>query len=562
MKNKLKIWLLKLNNMKKALLLSTFILTISGTFWGINLYAKNTSAFWLDKNFSVNEYYYGKINDTSYWFKIEKCDNKIAEGHYFAVTDNVYADIKKFSIEKKKKNYFINLEQKSVKVRIDLKISSTKLEGEYYKTSKKFLFFDTKELLGEFNFVKYKKPEFKEFPERYKAEIFDEITVISDQVYGLAKGYWSSYITTDENYLKVIKNAVISSLTKRDLDLKMDIYMPSSDDLQKRPLIIFIHGGAFYIGDKKSETMVKMCEYFAKRGYVTASVNYRIGFKPVGPSIERAGYRALQDVHAALRYLLENSSKYKINTDFVFVGGSSAGGITALNLAFMRNKDRPESSGASFFHADLGEIESSGNDYKKACEIKAVINMWGAINNLEMLDNSKTSVISFHGDEDKIVPIDYDYPFQDIKGGFNTLILSKMYGSLPIHIQLKEKGCREKLHIFKGAGHSLNVDENDKINDNFYFICDESSDFLYNEIVLPKWKIKSSPFTPINCAMAVYETSVINNEKLYWDIEGGVIVGTNKNKVRVVWFKDAEIHKLKLSFLTDTHAAFYDEYKF
>ena len=58
----------------------------------------------------------------------------------------------------------------------------------------------------------------------------------------------------------------------------------------------------------------------------------------------------------------------------------------------------------------------------------------GAVNNLEMIDNSKASVISFHGDKDDVVPIDHGHPFQDIKG-VNSLSPKQDYGSLPIHIK-------------------------------------------------------------------------------------------------------------------------------
>ncbi len=214
----------------------------------------------------------------------------------------------------------------------------------------------------------------------------------------------------------------------------------------------FYSRGGFYIGDKKSEAMVEWCKYFAQMGYVTASVNYRLGFKPVGPSVERAGFRALQDVHAALRFLVKNAETYNIDPDFIFVGGSSAGGVTSLNLAFMRNKNRPESTYGSLLNNDLGNIESSTNEIKQKFQIKAIINMWGAVTDLSILDNAKTSVIHFHGDADQVVPIDYDYPVLGYEVGiFESCINENVW--IANSYRHKEKGIREELHIFESAGH-------------------------------------------------------------------------------------------------------------
>jgi len=519
-------------------------------------------AFWLSDDLDTTTYYYSKINDTTYYFKFEKISEDKAEGYFFVFSDNVYVNKESFIIETKGRNHIVKYSNNTVKTRIQCFVRENGLVIKYATFSKVLGIFNKKTWSDEINFKKYRKPSFVKYPSRYKEKIFENIQVKHDVVYGNAEGYWDSYPTETETYIEILTKGVISTVSKKDLDLKMDIYYPEGDSLDKRPFIMFIHGGGFYIGDKKSEAMVEYCKYFASLGYVTASVNYRLGFKPVGPSVERAGYRALQDIHAAMRYIVKNANIYGIDTDYLFAGGSSAGGVTSLNLAFMKNNNRPESTYKSLLHEDLGNVESSTNTIKADFKMKAVINMWGAVNDLDILKNSETSVISFHGDADKVVPIDYDYPFQDMKSQINTLILFKMYGSLPIHIRLKEMGRREELHIFENAGHSLNVDKDNHLNENFKFICSKSRDFLYNEIFPENWKISSVPPVLFNRAMPVYRTECDDYVKIFWDIEGGMITGSKDNQVRVVWFENAHKHKLKLSILTDSGAGFYDEYEF
>ena len=62
----------------------------------------------------------------------------------------------------------------------------------------------------------------------------------------------------------------------------MDVYSPADDDFNSRPLIFFMYGGSFIGGSKTNPTMVDLCETFAKRGYVTASINYRLAEDIVG----------------------------------------------------------------------------------------------------------------------------------------------------------------------------------------------------------------------------------------------------------------------------------------
>ncbi len=118
-------------------------------------------------------------------------------------------------------------------------------------------------------------------------------------------------------------------------DLEMDIYYPSDDveDLAQRPFILLIHGGGF-IGGNKSNWR-NDCREFAKRGYVAATMSYRLGWNQLSITDQlRAVYRAQQDANAAMRYIVEQSEELKVDTNWMFIGGSSAGSITALNVAY------------------------------------------------------------------------------------------------------------------------------------------------------------------------------------------------------------------------------------
>ena len=63
-------------------------------------------------------------------------------------------------------------------------------------------------------------------------------------------------------------------------NLHFDLYQPKSDTTNNRPLVIVVHGGAFVSGSKDDQTqpIVGYCDSLAARGYVVASIDYRIGF--------------------------------------------------------------------------------------------------------------------------------------------------------------------------------------------------------------------------------------------------------------------------------------------
>ena len=120
-------------------------------------------------------------------------------------------------------------------------------------------------------------------PNRYQESIFSSTLSILDVKYGEAPQWVWPYW---------------------DVDLNLDVYMPSGDSNPNRPLIIFAHAGGFINGSKDVDDMVAICDSFARKGFVTASIYYRKGFDPLdGESAERAVYRGVQDGKAAIRYL-------------------------------------------------------------------------------------------------------------------------------------------------------------------------------------------------------------------------------------------------------------------
>jgi hypothetical protein len=167
---------------------------------------------------------------------------------------------------------------------------------------------------------------------RYLDEIFTTVKKTSDITYA-----------TNFSYLGGLGTQTL-------IPLKCDIYEPGgTDPLARRPLVIMLHAGSFlppYVngqlqGNRQDSGLEYICRSFAKRGYVVANIDYRLGWVPINSIIDirrgtiiQAAYRAVQDVKCAVRYFRKDArtaNVYGIDSNRVIVGGEYTGGLVAAN---------------------------------------------------------------------------------------------------------------------------------------------------------------------------------------------------------------------------------------
>ncbi len=149
----------------------------------------------------------------------------------------------------------------------------------------------------------------------------------------------------------------------REDTLRLDVSHPIDDGMLAcgRPLLVLVHGGGWIAGDKDEGYITRMREDFAKRGYTVASIAYRLGMFPTDRAINcnvpdwnctnkvdssewyRANYRAIQDVHGAIRYLINHADQYQINPNNVFLAGESAGAFVVLGVGLVDDPSEIES---------------------------------------------------------------------------------------------------------------------------------------------------------------------------------------------------------------------------
>ena len=156
-------------------------------------------------------------------------------------------------------------------------------------------------------------------PVRYRDPVFDAVTVTNNITYASAV-----------------------NLSNQTIDLKLDLYQPTGDTVTNRPAIVWVHGGSFCCGNKSSGELVDESNTFAKMGYVNVSIDYRLespGCSGNFSNCVAAIQEATADAQTAVRFLRTNAATYGVDPDRIAIGGSSAGGIAALNVGYSSSED-------------------------------------------------------------------------------------------------------------------------------------------------------------------------------------------------------------------------------
>lgn len=108
-------------------------------------------------------------------------------------------------------------------------------------------------------------------------------------------------------------------------ETKLDILRPKEPAKGKRPGVLVIHGGGWIRGTKESQ-LATMCLTYVRRGFVCASVEYRLAKAATAPA-------AVTDVLKAAQWFRKNAKKYGVDPGRLVVSGGSAGGHLTLMVA-------------------------------------------------------------------------------------------------------------------------------------------------------------------------------------------------------------------------------------
>jgi len=243
---------------------------------------------------------------------------------------------------------------------------------------------------------------------RYRSQVFSSVTKTANIRYSSAPGKSGT-----------------------NVNLLLDIYRPSGDTVTKRPLFITAYGGAFIFGSKDgtADPAYALAQRFARMGYVTAMINYRLlasgsctGVSS-SASCRNAAISGITDGLAAVRFLRANADQYGIDPDRIAIGGDSAGGVIAAGVGVMA--DLPVDAAIEGVGVNRSTPGTSGH-------VQSWMAISGGLPEDQYIGAGDAPGIMFHGTADPIVPISY---------------------SRTVANALNAAGIEGKLVTYTGAGH-------------------------------------------------------------------------------------------------------------
>jgi para-nitrobenzyl esterase len=232
--------------------------------------------------------------------------------------------------------------------------------------------------------------------------------------------------------------------------LRMDVYEPTNDMLDARPVVLVAVGGGFISGTRGD--VADICEAFARMGYVAVAPDYRVGFfLPNATTTTRAVMRGAHDMRACVRYLrktvAEDGNPYRIDPERIIIGGVSAGAISAIHATYLNEESEipavliPES-------AAMGGIEGNSGTPGYSSEVLACYSFSGAIGDTTWIVPGDKPLASIHEVGDGVVP----YYTQEVSVvGIPTGLIAS--GSHDIHLRFNNIGVPNCFLSYPGNGH-------------------------------------------------------------------------------------------------------------
>lgn len=251
----------------------------------------------------------------------------------------------------------------------------------------------------------------------------------------------------------VYGTALDENNTGATIELKLDRRAPpASDTVTNRPVIVWAHGGGFTGGGKGAESF--LVEEWTRRGFVTASIDYRLCPACKIPAPLSVWRNAKYDMQMAVRYIRDNAVAWGIDPDKIVAAGFSAGGSMTLGVAYDSADDND--SGPTSSAVAAGIDQGQGTDDEGL---------------LHLADPGEPPLAILVGGN--------DYP----SGGSGFPAAQSLYQ------HLRSKRIDAELSEYPLGTHYLVQDQNPFISD----FLERSSEFLYRRLPLDPSITSSTP---------------------------------------------------------------------
>lgn len=225
----------------------------------------------------------------------------------------------------------------------------------------------------------------------------------------------------------VYKNVLYGTDTSQQV---MDVYLPPGSDKAITPVVILIHGGAWYSGNKDAYDGLDIYSFFNANNYAVVNINYRLSVNYPYPS-------ALNDIDAVIKYLATKRNQWNINSNNICLLGRSSGAHLALMYGYTRNAHQKVKAVIDFYGpTNLTDIAIINGQLGK--DVTTMLgaysdnaHLWHDASPINFVHNAVPTII-YHGSLDSLIPATQS---------------QKLYDSLQVH------GVPSILHYSPNTAH-------------------------------------------------------------------------------------------------------------
>jgi acetyl esterase len=224
--------------------------------------------------------------------------------------------------------------------------------------------------------------------------------------------------------------------------LKLYVLNPADwKPTDKRPAIVFFHGGGWEIGHGAPTQFNYQGKYLASRGMVSIQVQYRL----IADNRKEAPLGACQDAKSAMRWVRKHAPELGIDPNRIAAGGGSAGGHLAAFVGMVEGTDDPQDDlnvscrpaamvlyNPALLHG--GELDRKPVDAKKSAAMSELVEKYRKISPFLSVSSDDPPGIILVGSEDGILPPAALKAFQ---------------------ASCKAAGVRMDVVVYPGEGHSF-----------------------------------------------------------------------------------------------------------
>ncbi len=180
----------------------------------------------------------------------------------------------------------------------------------------------------------------------------------------------------------------------------LDIYR-SRDARDRAPILLFVHGGAWDHGDKKS--CAPYAIRFALRGYVCVAMNYRLSQEAPFPA-------AVDDVRAALAWVRDHAAEFGGDAERVALVGQSAGAHLAMLAAYERDRTVASPKCVVEFYGPVDLTDPKARTMKSVrrflgAKYRSAPDRFRVASPMAHVSSQSPPTLILHGSVDDLVPI-------------------------------------------------------------------------------------------------------------------------------------------------------------